>query len=113
MDLACTNCKTLLGNERNIESRRFRGHLGKAILITDVVGVKEGELLERNLTTGRHIVRDISCRGCNEVVGWTYVMADEPSEKYKLGKFILEDELLQKVEPSREKNDPTPSLSKL
>ncbi len=46
------------------------------------------------MTTGRHVVRDISCRVCGEVVGWKYDKAYEASEKYKEGKFILEAELL-------------------
>ena len=46
------------------------------------------------MTTGRHLVRDISCRQCGETVGWKYDKAFENSEKYKEGKFILEEELL-------------------
>ena len=46
------------------------------------------------MTTGRHIVRDIACVSCKEVVGWKYDRAYEPSEQYKEGKFILEYELL-------------------
>jgi hypothetical protein len=46
------------------------------------------------MTTGRHVVRDINCRGCNTCVGWKYDKAYESSEKYKEGKFILEAELL-------------------
>lgn len=49
------------------------------------------------MTTGRHIVRDISCRQCHEVVGWKYDKAFEQSEKYKEGKYILEAELLVTV----------------
>lgn len=49
------------------------------------------------MTTGRHIVRDISCRGCKETVGWKYDKAYEAAEKYKEGKFILEAELLCQV----------------
>jgi len=49
------------------------------------------------MTTGRHIVRDIQCRQCKEVVGWKYDKAYESSEKYKEGKFILEHELLCNV----------------
>ena len=52
---------------------------------------------ERNMTTGRHIVRDITCTGCNTVVGWKYDKAYEPAEKYKEGKFILEVDLLCQV----------------
>lgn len=50
--------------------------------------------MERNMTTGRHMVRDIKCRQCKHTVGWKYDKAYEPSEKYKEGKFILEAELL-------------------
>jgi len=46
------------------------------------------------MTTGRHIVRDISCRSCGDAVGWKYDKAYEADQKYKEGKFILEAELL-------------------
>lgn len=46
------------------------------------------------MTTGRHEVRDISCRQCKETVGWKYDKAFEEREKYKEGKYILEAELL-------------------
>lgn len=49
------------------------------------------------MTTGRHIVRDIHCRQCKETVGWKYDKAYEQSEKYKEGKFILEEALLSVV----------------
>ena len=62
-----------------------------------MVNVNAGEPSERNMTTGKHIVRDIVCRQCNETVGWKYDKAYEASEKYKEGKFILEAELLCNV----------------
>lgn len=49
------------------------------------------------MTTGRHVVRDIFCRQCKEVVGWKYDRAYEAGEKYKEGKYILEQELLCQV----------------
>ena len=44
----------------------------------------------RQLVTGAHTVSDISCRSCGSVLGWKYVDAAEDSQKYKVGKFILE-----------------------
>jgi hypothetical protein len=79
------------------DSQNFRGQHGKAYLFNTVVNVAAGEASERNMTTGRHIVRDIACRQCNETVGWKYDKAFEQSEKYKEGKFILEAELLCNV----------------
>lgn len=110
----CKNCKTHLSDPDDIISRvgplrmvrsskvamliihsqNFRGQHGKAYLFDNVVNVTESEPNERNMTTGRHIVRDIHCRQCKETVGWKYDKAYEASEKYKEGKFILEAELL-------------------
>jgi hypothetical protein len=44
----------------------------------------------RNLVTGQHTVSDVSCAICGSVLGWKYVEAAEESQKYKVGKFILE-----------------------
>lgn len=77
--------------------QNFRGQHGKAFLFSNVVNIRAGEAMERNMTTGRHVVRDIMCRQCNETVGWKYDKAYEATEKYKEGKFILEAELLQVV----------------
>lgn len=74
--------------------QNFRGQHGKAYLFNAVVNISLSEATERNMTTGRHVVRDITCRQCKETVGWKYDKAYEPSEKYKEGKFILEAELL-------------------
>ncbi|OLL26479.1 Protein yippee-like [Neolecta irregularis DAH-3] len=61
------------------------------------VNTIDGNPEERTMTTGRHIVRDIKCCGCESIVGWKYDRAYEQSEAYKEGKFILEYELLKIV----------------
>ena len=66
-------------------------------LFNAVVNVSQGEATERNMTTGRHVVRDISCWQCKDTVGWKYDKAYEAAEKYKEGKYILEAELLVQV----------------
>ncbi|KAB8232932.1 hypothetical protein ETB97_005621 [Aspergillus alliaceus] len=90
----CKQCKTHLADYDDIISRNFRGQHGKAYLFNSVVNITQSEAVERSMTTGRHIVRDIACRQCRETVGWKYDKAYETSEKYKEGKFILEEELL-------------------
>lgn len=77
--------------------QNFRGQHGKAYLFHSVVNIEAGEAAERSMTTGRHVVRDITCRQCKETVGWKYDKAYESSEKYKEGKFILEAEMLCNV----------------
>ncbi|TDZ23019.1 Protein yippee-like 3 [Colletotrichum orbiculare MAFF 240422] len=93
----CKTCKAHLANHDDIISRNFRGQHGKAYLFNSVVNIETGEPSERNMTTGRHIVRDITCKQCKETVGWKYDKAYEATEKYKEGKFILEAELLCNV----------------
>jgi hypothetical protein len=44
----------------------------------------------RVLMTGLHTVADIYCVQCHVVLGWTYIDAVQESEKYKIGKFVLE-----------------------
>ncbi|OOF95983.1 hypothetical protein ASPCADRAFT_207327 [Aspergillus carbonarius ITEM 5010] len=90
----CKKCKTHLADYDDIISRNFRGQHGKAYLFNNVVNITQSDAVERSMTTGRHIVRDIHCRQCKETVGWKYDKAYETSEKYKEGKFILEEELL-------------------
>ncbi|KAK0852644.1 protein yippee-like moh1 [Friedmanniomyces endolithicus] len=93
----CKICKTHLADHDEIISRNFRGQHGKAFLFNSVVNVQLGEAGERNIITGRHVVRDVSCRQCKEVVGWKYDRAYESTEKYKEGKYILEQELMCQV----------------
>lgn len=50
----------------------------------------QNKSISRNLVTGQHIVSDISCAICGSILGWKYVEASEESQKYKVGKFILE-----------------------
>ncbi len=57
---------------------------------TDLVNIKVGRNVNRELLTGQHIVADVSCVICGTVLGWKYVDAKEMAQRYKIGKFILE-----------------------
>ncbi|KAI5292373.1 hypothetical protein KEM52_006406 [Ascosphaera acerosa] len=93
----CASCGTHLADHDDIISRSFHGQHGKALLFDTVVNVTHLSPVERTMTTGRHIVRDIECAQCRQVVGWTYDKAYEQSEKYKEGKYILEETLILQV----------------
>ena len=41
--------------------------------------------------TGLHTVADVDCSDCRGVLGWKYERAYEETQKYKEGKFILEN----------------------
>jgi hypothetical protein len=51
-----------------------------------------GRSENRQLVTGWHVVADITCGTCCKKLGWKYVDAKEKSQKYKVGKYILETE---------------------
>eukprot|EP00657_Telonema_sp_P-1_P000640 TRINITY_DN1122_c0_g2_i1.p2 TRINITY_DN1122_c0_g2~~TRINITY_DN1122_c0_g2_i1.p2 ORF type:complete len:114 (-),score=19.40 TRINITY_DN1122_c0_g2_i1:279-620(-) len=92
----CASCHTHLADCDEIISRSFQGRHGSAYLFNDVVNVSRGVLEERVLMTGLHTVADIYCNQCRSVVGWTYEEAFEESQKYKEGKFILEEAMILK-----------------
>lgn len=115
--LRCTRCLTDLCLTSQIISKGFTGRHGRAYLVAPprpypntttsagddargggAVSHRDNNLpntyahkpVPRQLVTGAHTVSDISCALCGAVLGWKYVAAEEESQKYKVGKFILE-----------------------
>ncbi|KAI8977150.1 yippee zinc-binding/DNA-binding /Mis18, centromere assembly-domain-containing protein [Mycotypha africana] len=88
---ACSKCKSHLTTAQRLISKDFHGLHGKAYLFDKVVNVKvSNEQEERIMTTGRHCISFIACANCERDLGWKYVRAYEPDQKYKEGKYILE-----------------------
>ncbi|GFP93846.1 protein yippee-like [Phtheirospermum japonicum] len=86
----CKHCETHLAHTEEIVSKSFHCRHGKAYFFSKVVNVTAGEKEDRLMMTGMHTVVDIFCVGCGSIVGWKYVAAHEKSQKYKVGKYILE-----------------------
>ena len=61
-------------------SQRFNGSQGPAFLLAAVRNVREDEVEERLMTTGTHMVRDVSCATCGQSLGWKYVSRAQPSD---------------------------------
>lgn len=91
----CFDCGTHLATSESIISRQFQGQHGQAFLFDKVVNISFGKAEDRDMTTGLHRVRDISCIQCSKMLGWTYVKAYNAENRYKEGKFILEKKLLK------------------
>uniref|UniRef100_A0A2P2K6Y6 Protein yippee-like n=2 Tax=Rhizophora mucronata TaxID=61149 RepID=A0A2P2K6Y6_RHIMU len=87
---SCKHCNTHLALADDIRSKSFQCRHGKAYLFDKVVNITVGKKEERLMMTGLHIVVDIFCVVCGSLVGWKYESAQDHSEKYKEGKFILE-----------------------
>jgi len=52
------------------------------------------EVQDRVMLTGRHMVRDVSCKNCDAKLGWIYEFATEENQRYKEGRVILERALV-------------------
>lgn len=51
-----------------------------------VLGRKE----EKQLITGAYTIANIYCRNCGEELGWKYLWAHDPKNRWKEGNFIIE-----------------------
>ena len=86
----CSTCDSHLSVAKDLISKAFHGRYGRALLFNSTVNIYKGIPAMRPLTTGMHVVCDIYCINCQEYVGWYYEYAEEESQKYKIGKFIIE-----------------------
>ncbi|XP_060772097.1 protein yippee-like 5 isoform X2 [Neoarius graeffei] len=99
---SCANCNTVLTNRSKIISTRFTGSTGRAFLFNKVVNVQYSDVQDREMVTGRHMVRDVSCKNCNSKLGWMYEFAIDNSQRYKEGRVILERALVRESEGFKE-----------
>ncbi|KAL4801398.1 yippee zinc-binding/DNA-binding /Mis18, centromere assembly-domain-containing protein [Aspergillus unguis] len=101
--IRCSTCAAQICLTSQIVSKGFTGRHGRAYLVSAGSSApspsRKGETLpntllqnpvSRHLVTGNHTVSDVDCIFCGSVLGWKYVDAEEESQRYKIGKFILE-----------------------
>ncbi|XP_028395048.1 protein yippee-like 5 [Dendronephthya gigantea] len=91
---SCAKCDTVLTNKSQLISMRFTGATGRAFLFNKVVNITFSEVQDRMMLTGRHMVRDVSCKKCDAKLGWMYEYAVVESQRYKEGRVILERALV-------------------
>ena len=103
---SCAACDTYLSNKSEIVSTRFTGATGRAFLFNRVVNLIASEVQDRQMLTGRHMVRDVSCKNCETKIGWIYEFALDEAQRYKEGKVILERALITESEGLDEKPPP-------
>lgn len=88
----------MLTNRNELISTRFTGATGRAFLFNRVVNLSYSDVQDRVMLTGRHMVRDVSCKNCDAKLGWIYEFATEDGQRYKEGKVILERALVAENE---------------
>eukprot|EP00775_Hariotina_reticulata_P009970 gene9970-10124_t len=86
----CKHCHAHLAKCDQLLSKQFHSRNGAAWLFQSATNVLSLPSETRLMTTGVHIVSDISCIKCLQVLGWKYEKAFDESQKYKEGKYILE-----------------------
>ncbi|KAM0683409.1 hypothetical protein MDAP_000974 [Mitosporidium daphniae] len=91
----CVECSTHLSTPTDVVSRSFSGTLGQAFLFRKVLNVHFGTAESRKLLTGIHIVCDVFCKGCDSLLGWKYIYAEDPSQRYKIDMVVLEQTLFR------------------
>lgn len=92
----CSSCRSDLALHDELMSKAFQGKHGRGYLFQNVINIRCGPNEDRMLTTGLHTVCDVSCAECDGSLGWKYVRAHEPTQKYKEGKYILEKQFIDK-----------------
>ena len=87
---SCANCHTFLTNKSQLLSTEFTSSNGKAYLFNKVTNIVYGSVEDRVMTTGPHMIRDVSCKRCHNKLGWMYEFAFNDTEIYKEGHVVLE-----------------------
>ncbi|RCI12837.1 hypothetical protein L249_0972 [Ophiocordyceps polyrhachis-furcata BCC 54312] len=117
--LRCMRCSTDVALASHIVSKGFTGRHGRAFLVTPpappaeqtLANIRVGRSEDRQLVTGWHVVADIFCATCSRKLGWKYVDAKESSQRYKVGKYILEVERVVTHRCWEDEDGPAPSMS--
>ncbi|KAJ1913627.1 hypothetical protein GGI08_000027 [Coemansia sp. S2] len=107
----CVKCKAHVARRDDIISRTFQGRLGRAYLTESVVNERLGKVEDRLLMTGVHTVCDLHCRVCGSVIGWKYVHAHDAAQKYKEGRYVLEQTRITVTDPHPPLRSPPPPPS--
>ncbi len=110
--LRCAKCSTDVCLTSQIISKGFTGRHGRAYLVSPspvlsgsteifkaandlcLPNTKTDAPSSRQLVTGVHTVSDVRCGFCSSVLGWKYEGAEEESQRYKVGKYILETKMI-------------------
>ena len=96
----CRNCKSCILPKADVESDQYQGGLGPAFLARSLVNcrIHEDHPYSTQFTTGLYVVCDFHCINCDAALGKKYLQSQDASNRFKVGKFLVEQTLL---EPSR------------
>lgn len=88
---ACRKCNTPIVRHEDVLDPSFTSQSGPAMLAENTVNLVEGEITRRAMITGMHHVCAIHCLSCKHYLGWKYEFTHADSQRYKEGRFVLEN----------------------
>ena len=92
----CASCYSDICHSSLIISKDFWGNKGEAYFVKSVLNIKEDDHeVQKNMRTGRYGIKSIMCIQCDCCIGWKYVSSAEPTERYKVNKYVIEKNLLK------------------
>lgn len=88
--LHCQDCSMPILKADDVISSNYRIMTGRAYLTLTAYNITvSDDMHEAHYTTGRYMVRNVSCSGCALRLGITYVRALDSQNGYKVGKFLV------------------------
>ncbi|CAK0748600.1 hypothetical protein CVIRNUC_001845 [Coccomyxa viridis] len=106
----CKTCSCDIASSSSLLWEGIMGSRQPAVLLRDTVNVEQcGDERKERLSTGRYTLVDISCRGCYKKLGWHYLAATSPDQKYKEGCSLIEIALLHIAQARPQDGDQPPA----
>ncbi|CAL5225808.1 g8585 [Coccomyxa viridis] len=106
----CRSCNCDVASSSALLWEGIMGSRQPAVLLRETVNVERcGEERRERLSTGRYTLVDISCRGCYKKLGWHYLCAATPDQKYKEGCSLIEVASLH-IMPARPQEPEAPAV---
>lgn len=94
----CTKCGADTASESGLLWEGFMGACTPALLFRNAVNIEPcGVERQEVLSTGRYTLLDVQCRCCRVPIGWRYITADAPDQRYKEGAYLLQQGALKRV----------------
>ncbi|XP_065863097.1 protein yippee-like At4g27740 [Euphorbia lathyris] len=87
---SCLNCRNPIAFQSDLISKGYKAKSGQAYMFSHVMSVVLGRKEERQLITGKYSIASIYCSSCGEELGWKYIYAFDPKQRYKEGHFVVE-----------------------
>lgn len=91
----CKSCSSDICHSSLINSKDFWGNNGLAYFVDNVINVRlDDQEVMKIMRTGEYGIKAIYCIQCNINLGWKYITSVSVHERYKVGKFVIEMNLL-------------------